>query len=112
MKKEETLYVKVDSRHRITIPKKIAKNLANLYTVHEKDGKIILEPVQEMSREEKWLSDPKNRAIVEEAMKEKTQQQHQTTSHAHQYQEKRMENHQNNSNTPHIEHNQIKKPQE
>jgi bifunctional DNA-binding transcriptional regulator/antitoxin component of YhaV-PrlF toxin-antitoxin module len=73
MKIERDL-VKIDSRNRITIPKKLAKQLATLYRISEKKGTIILEPVQEISKEEKWLFDPKNKAIVDElkaALKQK-----------------------------------------
>lgn len=65
MKKEQT-YVKVDSRNRITIPKNISKELAHLYKIYEKNGKIILEPIIEIPQEEMWLFDPKNKAIVDE----------------------------------------------
>ena len=61
--------VKVDSRNRITIPKKLTQKLASLYRVSEKKGTIILEPVQEIPKEEKWLFDPKNRKIVDELNK-------------------------------------------
>ena len=66
--------VKVDSRNRITIPKKLTQKLASLYRVSEKKGTIILEPVQEIPKEEKWLFDSKNKAIVDElkiALKQK-----------------------------------------
>ncbi len=72
--KKETQYVKVDSRNRITIPKKIFQDMPHLYEIYEKDGKIILEPVQEVPKEERWLFDPKNKTIVDElkaALKEK-----------------------------------------
>ncbi len=72
MKKEtENQYVKVDSRNRVTIPKGIihGKGLPHLYKIYEKNGKIILEPVQEISAEERWLFDPKNKAIVEKLKK-------------------------------------------
>jgi hypothetical protein len=72
--KKETQYVKIDSRNRITIPKKLSKGMSPLYEIYEKDGKIILEPVQEIPKEEQWLFDPKNKAIVDElkaALKEK-----------------------------------------
>lgn len=72
--KKETIYVKVDSRNRVTIPKEIAKDLSHLYKIYEKSGKIILEPIQEIPQEEKWLFDPKNKAIVDElkeALKQK-----------------------------------------
>jgi len=59
-------FVKLDSRNRITIPKKLAKKLAYLYRIYEKEGNIILEPVQEVSKEETWLFDPQNKAILDE----------------------------------------------
>ncbi len=64
--KIEQDFVKVDSRNRITIPKKLAKKLAHLYKIHEKNGTIILEPIQEIPKEEKWLFDSKNKVIVDE----------------------------------------------
>lgn len=64
--KIEQDFVKVDSRNRITIPKKLAKKLVHLYKIHEKNGTIILEPIQEIPKEEKWLFDPKNKAIIDE----------------------------------------------
>ena len=73
MKTERDL-VKVDSRNRITITKKLAKKLSFLYSIYEKNGTIILEPVQEVSKEEKWLFDPKNKKILDElkrALKQK-----------------------------------------
>ena len=72
--KKETLYVKIDSRNRVTIPKEIKKGLSLLYKIYEKDGKIILEPIVEVPKEERWLFDPKNKAIVnelKEALKQK-----------------------------------------
>ena len=72
--KKETKYVKIDSRNRITIPKQLAQGMSHLYKIYEKDGKIILEPVREIPKEEQWLFDPKNKAIVEElkeALKQK-----------------------------------------
>lgn len=70
--KKETIYVKVDSRNRLTIPKQISDReggLPNLYKVYEKDGKIILEPVQEIPKKEQWLFEPKNKAVVDELKK-------------------------------------------
>lgn len=72
--KKEIQYVKIDSRNRITIPKKLYKGMSHLYEIYEKDGKIILEPVQEIPKEEQWLFDPKNKTIINElkaALKEK-----------------------------------------
>ena len=72
--KKETKYVKIDSRNRITIPKYLAEGMSHLYKIYEKGGNIILEPVQEIPEEERWLFDPKNKAIVDElkeALKQK-----------------------------------------
>lgn len=71
--KKETV-VKVDSRNRITIPKDITKSLSHLYKIYEKSGNIILEPIIEIPKEELWLFDPKNKAIIDElkqALKQK-----------------------------------------
>ena len=68
MKKEQIL-VKVDSRNRITIPKQMAKKLAHLYKIYEKDGKIILEPIKEIPDNEKWLFLPENKEILEKIKK-------------------------------------------
>ena len=64
--KKETKYIKIDSRNRITIPKKLSEGMSDLYKIYKKDGYIILEPVQEIPKEEEWLFDPKNKAIVDE----------------------------------------------
>lgn len=75
--KKETIYVKIDSRNRLTIPKEISDKkggIPHLYKIYEKDGKIILEPIKEIPQEEQWLFDPKNKAIVDElkrALKQK-----------------------------------------
>ena len=67
--KIEKNYVKIDSRNRITIPKGMVKDLAHLYKIYEKGGKIILEPIMEVPVEEKWLFDPQNKEIVQELKK-------------------------------------------
>lgn len=72
--KRENVYVKIDSRNRITIPKKISEGLSHLYKIYEKNGNIILEPILEVPKEEQWLFDPKNKAVVnelKEALKQK-----------------------------------------
>jgi hypothetical protein len=63
--KTEKNYVKVDSRNRVTLPKSVTKELANLYKVYEKGGNIILEPVMDVPQEERWIFDPKNKEIVQ-----------------------------------------------
>ncbi len=72
--KKETKYVKIDSRNRITIPKTLAPDTSYLYKIYVEKGKIVLEPIQEIPKKERWLFDPKNKVIVEElkaALKEK-----------------------------------------
>lgn len=72
--KKETKYVKADSRNRITIPKNFSPDASYLYKIYEQEGNIILEPVREIPKEEQWLFDPKNKAIVDElkeALKQK-----------------------------------------
>ena len=114
MKKEETMYVKVDSRNRITIPKKLTHRMSQLYKVYEKDGKIILEPVHEVSKDEQWLLDPKNKAILarlkEESLKEQHQQPKSAQEHQGQSNNQQQTKQQEQSNFAHP--NQIKKPQE
>ena len=46
--KKETVFVTVDSRNRITIPKGLAKNLAQMYRVSVKNEQIILDPIKEI----------------------------------------------------------------
>lgn len=67
--KKENIYVKSDSRNRITIPKEISNDNSHLYRIYKKNNTIILEPVQEISKDEQWLFDPKNKAIVTELKK-------------------------------------------
>jgi hypothetical protein len=62
-------YVKIDSRNRVTLPKSVTKELANLYKVYEKRGSIILEPVMDVPEEERWIFDPKNKEIVQKIKK-------------------------------------------
>jgi hypothetical protein len=68
-------YVKVDSRNRITIPKALTENLPSVFKIYAENGSIILEPIQEVPKEERWLLDPQNKEIVQElkkALKQKT----------------------------------------
>lgn len=72
--KKETMYVKIDARNLITIPRGIKKGLSHLYKIYEKNGTIILEPIIEVPQEEKWLFDSKNKVILDElkeALKQK-----------------------------------------
>ena len=52
---------------------KIAKNLSSLYRVRTEGDTIILEPMKEISEEERWLFDPANKEILEH-LKESLQQ--------------------------------------
>ncbi len=62
--KTPTTYVKIDSRHRVSL-KKIAKNLVPIYKAYTKGNTIILEPVQEIPEEEAWLFEPENKKVLE-----------------------------------------------
>ena len=101
MKKEDVLYVKVDSRNRVTIPKKLAKNIAHLYKVHEKDGAIILEPVHEASKDEQWLLDPKNQAILARLKEESAQEGQHKPQAQQQHAQGQSQNNQNQHNNSH-----------
>lgn len=68
MKKEQTI-VKVDSKNRITIPKKLSDNVGKLYNIYIQQDKIILEPLHTIKQEEAWLFDPKNKEILKELKK-------------------------------------------
>jgi bifunctional DNA-binding transcriptional regulator/antitoxin component of YhaV-PrlF toxin-antitoxin module len=61
--------VKVDSRNRITIPKKMSCELDQVYKIYQKDGNIILEPIQQIPEREKWMLDPKNKDILKRLKK-------------------------------------------
>jgi hypothetical protein len=72
--KTEKSYVKIDSRNRVTLPKSVTKELANLYSVYTEGRTIILEPVMDVPEEERWIFDPKNKEIVDKikrALKQK-----------------------------------------
>ncbi len=69
MRNKEDLIIKIDSRGRFTIPKKLIKELSHLYRIYIKDHKIILEPVTAIPKRERWLFDPKNKKIVEKLKK-------------------------------------------
>lgn len=71
--KKETI-VKIDSRNRLTIPKDMTENLSHLYKISRKNNKIILEPIMEIPKEELWLFDPQNKAVLDQlkdALKQK-----------------------------------------
>ena len=68
MKKKQNL-AKVDSRNRITINKKISKELDQVYKIYQKDEKIILEQIQQISQNKQWLLDPKNKEILQRLKK-------------------------------------------
>ncbi len=60
--------LRVDSRNRVCLTK-ISKHLPSLFSAHEKDGKIILEPLVEIPASEAWLFQPENRKILKEITK-------------------------------------------
>lgn len=67
-----TTYLKLDSRNRVSLTK-ITKNLSSLYRAHTEGDMIILEPMKEISEDERWLFDPANKEILER-LKESLQQ--------------------------------------
>lgn len=68
----KTTYLKVDSRNRVSLTK-ITKNLSSLYRVRTQGDTIILEPVREVSEDERWLFDPANEGVLAR-LKESLQQ--------------------------------------
>lgn len=66
----KNVYVKVDSRNRISLTK-ITGKLAPIYRAYTDNNRIILEPMGEnqIPQEEAWLFDPKNKAILEKIKK-------------------------------------------
>lgn len=73
--KNMEVVIKIDSRNRVTIPKEVADTLSShLLRIYKKDGNIVLEPIIEVPKEERWLFDPKNKEIVtklKKALKQK-----------------------------------------
>lgn len=68
MKKNQIL-LKVDSKNRITLPKKISENLGKLVQIYIQNGKIILEPIQTIPKDQAWLFEPKNKELLAELKK-------------------------------------------
>jgi hypothetical protein len=62
------IQVQVDSRNRICLTK-VSKHLPAKFSVYEKNGKIILEPVIEVPASEAWLFEPENKKILAEIKK-------------------------------------------
>lgn len=71
--KKESIYLKVDSRKRITLTK-LLTDLPPFYKAYVKDSKIILEPVQEVPETEAWLFLPENKEILAKIKKSLTQE--------------------------------------
>lgn len=68
MKKEQTI-LKIDSKNRITLPKKISESIGKLVQISMQNGKIILEPLHTIPQEEAWLFESKNKMILAELKK-------------------------------------------
>lgn len=64
MKIEESIYLKPDSRNRVSLTK-LVHELSPIYRAYAKDGKIILEPIVEVPKEEAWLFLPENKEKLE-----------------------------------------------
>jgi hypothetical protein len=61
--KKDAIYLKVDSRNRVSLTK-LSKHLSALYKARIEQNKIILEPVQEIPEKEAWLFLPENKEIL------------------------------------------------
>ena len=70
--KKESVYLKVDSRNRISLTK-LSEDLPSLYKAHVQGNKIILEPVSEVPEDEAWLFLPKNKEILARIKKSLTE---------------------------------------
>jgi len=62
--KNTPLYVKVDSRNRVTLTR-VSKNLSTMYKIYMKGDTIVLEPVVEVPANEAWLFKPENKHILD-----------------------------------------------
>lgn len=71
--KKESVYLKVDSRNRISLTK-LSKDLSSIYKATVQANKIILEPVQEVPEDEAWLFLPENREILAHIKKSLTEE--------------------------------------
>ena len=58
----------VDSRNRVCLTK-LTKKLPARFLAYLKDGKIILEPLVEVPKDEAWLFEPENKEILEQVKK-------------------------------------------
>ena len=61
--KNEPIYVKLDSRNRVTLTR-AAKKLSAMYKVYERGNTIVLEPVVEVPADEAWLFAPENKDLL------------------------------------------------
>lgn len=66
--KHEPVYVKVDSRNRITLTR-ASKNLSAMYKISTRGNTIVLEPVIEIPEREAWLFKPENKHILDRVKK-------------------------------------------
>lgn len=60
--------LRVDSRNRICLTK-VSKQITNQFSAYEEEGKIILEPLFEVSFEDAWLLSPQNKEYIQELKK-------------------------------------------
>jgi len=70
---EELIYVKPDSRNRVSLTK-LVPHLSPIYRAYTENGRIILEPVIEVPSEEAWLFLPENKeklAYLKKSLKQK-----------------------------------------
>lgn len=71
--KNNSIYLKVDSRNRVSLTK-LTEEMPGLFKAYMKEGKIILEPVQEIPTGDEWIFAPENRKtldIIKKSLKQK-----------------------------------------
>lgn len=70
--KKESVYLKVDSRNRISLTK-LSNHLSAIYKARIENNTIILEPA-EIPADEAWLFLPENREILQQLKKSLTEE--------------------------------------
>lgn len=64
MKTEGEVYLKLDSRYRISL-RKLIEDPHTHYRAYKINGKIIIEPVEEKEDIEAWIFKPENKTALE-----------------------------------------------
>ncbi len=57
------VHVRLDDRNRVSLTK-VTKKLPSSFYAYESEGRIILEPIIEVSEDEAWLFKPENKDLL------------------------------------------------